>query len=409
MRLRLGTLLALALLIGLTPSPSASVLSVKESGPRVSGPVRMRPQSNFSSPLVVALSRSTLSWRGGVVEVSARTAGATNCQLRLLGVGGLSVFYSSQPSSECRDGVFRAQFILGKNYSKARHGVTVNLIVREGDRAEIGRGFLVVNPRAVPTPVSVNTPIPGLGRPVGGPVAPVDSANWSGYVAASPTSFTGVTGTFTVPALSGARTCNQDLSQWVGLDGLNNSRLIQAGVEEYTGEGSSCASGTYEIRAWWEILPAYETPVIRWSDGSTALVRARDQVRVSLVESIPEHWTITIADLTTHESFTTTRGYSGPASSADWIVENPDQVHNYQCTLSDGLRLCPLPTFAPAVTFTTLGVSDAAGLDLVSEWSEITMIDSSKKTLATPSPLGSNSEFSVSFAGTGSPTPHHAP
>ena len=59
----------------------------------------------------------------------------------------------------------------------------------------------------------------------------VTSENWSGYVEQGGP-FTAAAGTFTVPSVapSSART---ETSEWVGIDGANNTSLIQAGVDEF--------------------------------------------------------------------------------------------------------------------------------------------------------------------------------
>lgn len=57
--------------------------------------------------------------------------------------------------------------------------------------------------------------------------------NWSGYaVTGGP--FTSVSGTFTVPYITMAATCEQKVSEWVGIDGFgpNDSSLIEAGIDE---------------------------------------------------------------------------------------------------------------------------------------------------------------------------------
>jgi len=63
------------------------------------------------------------------------------------------------------------------------------------------------------------------------PTAVEDSSNWSGY-AVTDGPYTAVTGTFTVTSLDSGDTTSEDLAEWVGIDGFNNSSLIQAGVEE---------------------------------------------------------------------------------------------------------------------------------------------------------------------------------
>ncbi|HZC30151.1 MAG TPA: G1 family glutamic endopeptidase, partial [Gaiellaceae bacterium] len=82
------------------------------------------------------------------------------------------------------------------------------------------------------------------------PTPPFDiSDNWSGYYLTG-SNFTAVSSTFNVPSVQSSDP-SMDTAEWVGIDGVDNSNLIQAGVAEDNGK-------TY---AWWEILPAPETPI----------------------------------------------------------------------------------------------------------------------------------------------------
>lgn len=109
------------------------------------------------------------------------------------------------------------------------------------------------------------------------------SPNWSGYALDSGP-FSQVTGSFRVPYLTTDATCNEETSEWVGLDGLDNSSLVQAGVSEsmtdpFTGE---CDPGQFYAWAWWEVLPADATPITSWASGSPAVVNAGDWVSVTI-------------------------------------------------------------------------------------------------------------------------------
>lgn len=54
----------------------------------------------------------------------------------------------------------------------------------------------------------------------------------------------------------------------------------------------------------------------------------------SIVDNGNGTWTITLDDNTTGQSFTTTQAYSGPAQSAEWIMEAPE-VGGRISTLAD--------------------------------------------------------------------------
>jgi hypothetical protein len=72
------------------------------------------------------------------------------------------------------------------------------------------------------------------------PVEATSTANWSGYGLAG-SGFTGVTGTFTVPTPVSSPSCMAETAVWVGVDGLHNHDLLQAGIAE---TGFARATGT---------------------------------------------------------------------------------------------------------------------------------------------------------------------
>ena len=135
------------------------------------------------------------------------------------------------------------------------------------------------------------------------------SSNWSGY-AVSGSGFKSVTGQWTVPGVSQSRRATYS-SEWIGIDGFNNSSLIQTGTE------SDYYSGSAHYYTWWEILPAAETVIPSIS------VTPGDVMTASITHGSGSSWTITITDKTQNKSFTTTRTYTGPQTSAEWIEEAP--------------------------------------------------------------------------------------
>jgi hypothetical protein len=142
---------------------------------------------------------------------------------------------------------------------------------------------------------------------------PWDSTNWSGY-AISGTGFTSTTGQWTVPTVSAPKRkkAQQFSSTWVGIDGFmpGDDDLIQAGTEQDWFKGQSV------YQAWWEILPAAETPI------TTIAVHPGDTMTVSITQGVPD-WTITVTDQTNGQTFTTHQIYSGPMTSVEWIQEAP--------------------------------------------------------------------------------------
>jgi len=172
------------------------------------------------------------------------------------------------------------------------------------------------------------------------------SSNWSGdalsettpsglsCVPASNTPYTSVTATWTVPTVTGSsssgggfggffgfgRSSSSTYSAvWTGIDGFSNDDLIQAGTEQdYSG-------GAASYQAWWEILPAAET------DIPSITVKPGDSITVSIVKggACGSEWQISLTDSTADSAsrgspFSTCESYSGPGTSAEWVVEAPE-------------------------------------------------------------------------------------
>jgi hypothetical protein len=151
------------------------------------------------------------------------------------------------------------------------------------------------------------------------PPGPWASSNWSGYaITGSKGHFTAVTAHWVVPAVSPSSGSTYS-SNWVGIDGFNNSNLIQTGTE------SDYTNGSAQYDAWWEILPAAETVVFR--------VKAGDSITASISRGSSGIWTISITD-SSGGSSVTTHSYRGQLTSAEWIEEAPS-VGGGIATLAD--------------------------------------------------------------------------
>lgn len=135
------------------------------------------------------------------------------------------------------------------------------------------------------------------------------SSNWSGY-AITGSGFNSITGDWTVPTVQRS-TKSTYSSSWIGIDGFNNNNLIQTGTEQDYYNGSA------HYDAWWEILPASETVI------SSLTVRPGDHIHADIENKGSGQWTITLQNVTTGKSFTTTQTYNGPQTSAEWIQEAP--------------------------------------------------------------------------------------
>lgn len=150
------------------------------------------------------------------------------------------------------------------------------------------------------------------------------SSNWSGY-AITGTGFSSVTGAWKVPAVARSRKATYS-SNWIGIDGFNNSNLIQTGTE------SDYYNGSAHYDAWWEILPAAETVI------TSLPVSPGDSMSATITKGSGSSWTITIRDTTRGTSFSTVKSYTGQQTSAEWIEEAP----------SVGGRIAPLANYGTA-------------------------------------------------------------
>ncbi|RSM42672.1 hypothetical protein DMA12_20840 [Amycolatopsis balhimycina DSM 5908] len=195
------------------------------------------------------------------------------------------------------------------------------------------------------------------------------STNWSGYALTG--TYTAVTGHWTVPTVSGSG--NHYSSQWVGIDGFANSNLIQTGTAAYVENGRA----TYH--AWWEILPAAESPLPLTIHGGDAMTATLTKSPTSTA------WRITLTDDTTGEAFRGALAYAGPDASVEWIEETP--------TVNGAVG--PPPRFT---TFSFTGATaNGANAGLTAN-NKITLVQNGV-TYSTPSdPSGGNS-FSVSYTG----------
>jgi hypothetical protein len=152
------------------------------------------------------------------------------------------------------------------------------------------------------------------------------SGNWSGY--AKTGSYSSATAQWVVPSVSATSQASYS-SAWVGIDGFNNSSLIQTGTE------SDYYNGAAHYNAWWEILPAAETKI------NSITVRPGDVMTASITKNSGTTWTITINDTTNGQSFTTQQNYTGAGTSVEWIEEAP----------SVGGRVAPLAHYSSPDTF----------------------------------------------------------
>jgi hypothetical protein len=208
-----------------------------------------------------------------------------------------------------------------------------------------------------------------------------ESTNWSGYnqgsAALGGVMFNEIAGTWTVPTPSAHQAGEDEYSSdWIGIGGgcvdagctVGDNTLIQTGTEQ-----DIAADGTRSYSAWWEIIPEPETVI------TTLTVHGGDRMSAELHESVAGSnvWVITLKDVTTHQSFTTTTPYSSSHLTAEWIQERPTLIDS-----SGGVKLAPLPKLTnPKFDLGT--VNSAAPQLAVAQ--EILMTNSASKVIARPS------------------------
>src|SRR3954453_19238509 len=205
------------------------------------------------------------------------------------------------------------------------------------------------------------------------------SNNWFGYnqgtLEQGGKMFNAITGDWTVPTAT-QHTAGQDeaSSDWIGIGGgcldaactVGDNTLIQTGTEQ------DVSGGTASYSAWYELIPAPSLSI------SSITVHPGDHMHASISETVAgaNVWNITLQDVTTGKSFTTTVPYSSTHATAEWIEETPLTFG----TGGAGLAALPNLTSVPFTAATTNGAN--AGLK-ASE--EIQLVDSTGKVIGTPS------------------------
>ena len=222
-------------------------------------------------------------------------------------------------------------------------------------------------PSATPQP----TPLPAAAAASG-----ATSHNWSGYAATSGT-FTGVTGTWTVPQPSSSSTAGVGAT-WVGIGGVTSQDLIQAGTQDVT------SGGQHQFESWIELLP-------QASQQAPLAVAPGESVTVSITESSPGSgtWQISMRNNTSGQSYQTTVHYASSESSAEWIEEAPAG--------GNGSVIEPLDNFGTVPFSAATAVENGQTVDLAQAGARsITMLNAANQALAVPSAIGSDgSSFSV--------------
>jgi hypothetical protein len=213
--------------------------------------------------------------------------------------------YAGLPTTGCIAGVVLLSLLLGPP-GLGRDGSHRSTVAAVVQTLRLGHGV------AVPTGAKGSD---GSGGGTSGAGYGWASSNWSGYaIAGAAGSFHEISGTWVVPAVAPSRGPTYSAT-WLGIDGFNDSSLIQTGTEQ------DYVSGRAHYAAWWtdsnlgfveQVFP-------------TLTVAPGDVMVASIAENTTTGtWTIVLDDERTGASAgEVVSGYTGPGASAEWIVEAP--------------------------------------------------------------------------------------
>ena len=141
-----------------------------------------------------------------------------------------------------------------------------------------------------------------------------DSLNWAGYAVTPGSGVTAVNSTFTVPTAND--TPPGFSATWAGIGGFSSSDLIQAGVSENNSLTTSLTGPQYN--AWYEILPAAETPISGCNGDANCTVNPGDTVTVDIHNTGGNQWSVNLTDAG-HWTYSKALTYASTESSAEWI------------------------------------------------------------------------------------------
>ncbi|MEM3247602.1 MAG: hypothetical protein QW207_03655 [Candidatus Micrarchaeaceae archaeon] len=241
----------------------------------------------------------------------------------------------------------------------------------------------------------------------------LQSLNWGGYVVASNQTalndynvtyakpdVTQVNASWIVQTASPSHQATYS-AQWVGIGGFfsGDNSLIQTGTESDYSHGASYG-------AWYELLPAAETPI-------SMTVKPGDHMyaSISLVPGTTNQWKIVLKDITENEQFTTTVTYSSSKLSGEYIEERPELCTAVSCSLS---TLANFGTAYYGKGYTGVNDTNIATIANTSAYignlpyTNITMVSSTGSVLAAPSALTYNgSSFTMTYKGSSSSVSTH--
>lgn len=185
------------------------------------------------------------------------------------------------------------------------------------------------------------------------------SLNWSGYAVTPGSGITAVASTFKVP--SAGLDPPGFAATWAGIGGYNTSDLIQAGVEEDSLPSNPLLGNQYQ--AWYEILPASETPISNCSGDANCTVTPGDQVSVDIHNVSGNTWSISLTDAGKW-SWSHNIPYSSSESSAEWILEAPTLVAQTVLANVGTVPFGPTSTYTDGSGTHTIAAGNPTQIDL---------------------------------------------
>ena len=185
------------------------------------------------------------------------------------------------------------------------------------------------------------------------------SLNWSGYAVTPGSGVTGVTSAFKVP--SAGLDPPGFAATWAGIGGYNTSDLIQAGVEEDSLPGNPLLGNQYQ--AWYELLPASETPISNCTGDANCTVTPGDRVTVDIHNVSGNTWSISLTDAGKW-SWSKNVTYSSSESSAEWILEAPTLVAQTVRANVGTVAFGPTSTYTAGGTTHTIAAGNPTQIDL---------------------------------------------
>jgi len=210
-----------------------------------------------------------------------------------------------------------------------------------------------------PTATPSQTQLPSRsGGPEGTALKPsqvMKSSNWAGYGLITG-AFVGVSGEWTQPEIDCSAGRETNASFWVGLDGVTSHSVQQ------TGTSADCSAGidAPEYFAWYEMYPV---PMRK----APLEVHPGDHFRAKVHGLSAERFELTLENLTTGQTFTTSAGRFGEwPTSVEWIVE-PAAMCRETCVTSELSRFDDV-TFSNISFETTDGWVNLSSTDKIVEF-----------------------------------------